>query len=126
VKIAGQQARLEVGEQPAAQGTIDEWSAPATLVRIAGGAVLVSFQFFLREQFRVLRKYRLGQCKSFRGRRRRQQWLPRWLYQQIVKLNVQPEGWSVTTTLWAWLEYGHEGLLSSMVCNSTAFESARR
>jgi hypothetical protein len=79
--------------------------------------VLVGFQFFLSEQFRVLRKYWLGQSKRFRGRRRRQQWPSRWLFQQIVKFNIQPEGRNVTASFWVLLEYGHENLLSSVVCN---------
>jgi len=54
--------------------------------------MLVGFQFFIGQQFRVLRKHRLWQAKWFGGRQRRKERPLRWIFQQIVKLNVQPEG----------------------------------
>jgi len=63
-----------------------------TLIRIGRGTMLVGFQFFIGQQFRVLRKHRLWQAKWFGGRQRRKERPLRWIFQQIVKLNVQPEG----------------------------------
>ena len=89
------------------------------------GTVLVSFQFFFSEQFWVLRKYRIGQCKRFRGRRRRRERPARRLFQQMVELDVQPEGRNVPASLRVLLECGHENLISSIVCKSMGFEGPR-
>jgi hypothetical protein len=84
-------------------------------IRIGRGTALVGFQFLIGQEFRVLREHRLWQAKGFLGRRGRQERLLNWIFQQVVKLNVQPEGWCVVDRVRVLLKNGHKYLLSHVV-----------
>jgi len=84
-------------------------------IRIGRGTALVGFQFLIGQEFRMLREHRLWQVKGIRGRRGRQERPLRWVFQQVVKLNVQPEGWCVVAQVRVSLKNGHKYLLSTVV-----------